>query len=216
MNRTVELVMAWSQFEEKFKEGTIEEFCRHYLTNQREKKETGQNFRGAIPPQPDAYMSKLLSRIVRMLAIYSEIALREIPEVSRLEDFYFLNSIDYLKEPRKTDIISHNFMELSSGIDILNRLLRLKLIEERPDPADKRARLVTTTAKGKKLLTKCYENLARSSEVMFWDLEQEDKKLCIQLLKGVEIRHSKLVHEMKGLSIDQVHEKITGVKVKKH
>lgn len=213
MNKTAELVLAWLHFEEKFKEGTIEEFCRHYLTKQREKKESEQNFKGAIPPQVDAYLSKLLSRIVQMLEVYSEIALREVPGVGRLQDFNFLNSIDHLGESRKTDIINYNFAELSSGIDIINRLLRNKAIEERADPRDKRVRLVRITASGKKLLGRCYENLARSSEIMFWDLEQEDKKLCIQLLKATEIKHSKLIFGMKRLSLNEIHERITRVKI---
>ena len=50
--------------EEKFKEGTIEKFC-HYLTKQREKKASEQNFKGAILLQVDVYLSKLLSRIVQ-------------------------------------------------------------------------------------------------------------------------------------------------------
>lgn len=215
MNKTVELVMEWGRFEEKFKEGTIEEFCRHYLTTQREKKEIGQNFKGVIPPQVDAYMSKLLGRIVQMLFIYSEIAIRDVDDLNSMEDFYFLNAVEHLKESRKTEIINYNFTELSSGVDIINRLLEKKLIEERIDPSDKRARLVKATTKGKKVLNKCYEKLIRSSEVMFWGLSQEDKKLCIQLLKEVEIKHSTLLPEMKKLSIDEIHEKITGVKIHK-
>lgn len=212
MNKTVELVNEWAKFEQKFKEATIDEFCRHYLTSQREKNKIGQNFRGVIPPQVDSYLSKLVSHVSRIMELYNGISLREISEIKQLEDFYFLNSITHLGESRKTDIISYNFMELSSGIDILNRLKQNKLIEERSDPVDKRAKLVKVTAKGQKLLLKCYENLNKASDVVFWNMSQEDKKLCIQLLKGVEIKHSKLVMEIRNKNIDEIHEMVTGVK----
>jgi DNA-binding MarR family transcriptional regulator len=149
------------------------------------------------------------------MELYSEIPLRAIPEIKRLEDFYFLNSITHLGESRKTDIITYNFMELTSGIDVLNRLYKNKLIDERTDPLDKRAKLVKATAKGEKLLTKCYEGLMKVSDIMFWDMGQEDKKLCIQLLRNVEIKHSKLVIAVKDKTIDAIHEMVTGVKNKK-
>lgn len=215
MNKTVELVNEWARFEQKYKEATIEEFCRHYLISQREKKEIGQNFRGVIPPQVDAYLAKLIGRLYQILETYSLIPLKAIPEIGRMEDFYFLNSVVHLGESRKTEIIAYNFAELSSGIDILNRLQKNKLIEERTDPADKRAKLVKATAKGQKILWKCYEGLIKVSDVVFWDMTQDDKKLCVQLLRGVEIRHAKLVIEIKNKTIDEIHELVTGVKVKK-
>jgi DNA-binding MarR family transcriptional regulator len=215
MNQTVALVNEWASFEQKYKEATIEEFCRYYLISEREKKGMGQNFRGVIPPQIDTYLSKLIGRIFQIMEIYSGTALKEIPEIKQLADFYFLNSIHHLGESRKTDIIAYNFAELSTGIDLLNRLHKNKLIEERHDTSDKRVRLIKATAKGEKLLLKCYEALSKVSDIVFWDMGQEDKKLCIQLLKNVEIKHSKLVHDMKGLLVDEIHEKVTGVKIKR-
>ena len=89
------------------------------------------------------------------------------------------------------------------------------MTEERIDPTDKRAKLVKATAKGEKLLVKCYEGLMKVSDIMFWDMGQEDKKLCIQLLRHVEIKHSKLVIAVKDKSIDEIHEMVTGVRNRK-
>lgn len=214
MNKTVELVNEWARFEQRYPEGTIEEFCRRYLITQREKKEIGTNFRGVIPPQVDAYLSKLMGRICQILLLYGEVAMKGVLEIGRMEDFYFLNSVTHLGESRKTDIINYNFLELSSGIDVLNRLQKNKLIEERTDPADKRARLIKATTKGEKVLSKCYEVLIKVSDIVFWDMSQEDKKLCIQLLKGVEIKHAKIVMELRSKSLDEIHTLITGVRSK--
>ena len=214
MNKTVELVNEWARFEQRYPEGTLEEFCRRYLIAQREKKEIGINFRGVIPPQIDAYLSKLIGRVCQIIVLYGETALKGVPGIKHMEDFYFLNSVRHLGESRKTDIISYNFSELSSGIDVLNRLQENKLIEERTDPSDKRARLLKATAKGEKVLAKCYEVLMKVSDIVFWDMGQEDKKLCIQLLKGVEIKHAKMVMELRNKELDEIHTMITGVRSK--
>ena len=215
MNKTVELVNEWSRFEEKFKAGTLEEFCRHYLISQREKKEIGQNFKGVIPPQVDSYLAKLMGTISHFMGVYVDAAVKEIPEIKRAEDFYIINTIANLGEARKTDIINSHFLELSSGIDLMNRLVKAKLIQERIDPADKRSRLMSATDKGERVLLKCYEKFSRMAEIIFWGMSIDDKKLCIQLLRGVEIKHSKLVHGMRGKSLNEIHALVTGVKMQK-
>jgi len=214
MNKTVELVNEWAKFEQRYPEGTIEEFCRRYLIAQREKKEIGTNFRGVIPPQVNAYLSKLIGRVSQIMLLYGEVALKSVPEIKNMEEFYFLNAVRHLGESRKTEIIAYNFTELSTGIDVLNRLQKNKLIEERTDPVDKRARLMTATTRGDKVLNKCYEALLRAGDIVFWDMGQEDKKLCIQLLKSVEIKHAKLVMELKNKTLDEIHTLITGVRSK--
>lgn len=215
MNKTVELVNEWARFEEKFKEGTLEEFCRHYLISQREKKEMGQNFKGVIPPQVDSYLAKLIGIISSFMGVYADAAVKEIPEIKRAEDFYILNTVFNLGEARKTDIIHSHFLELSSGIDLMNRLVKAKLIHERTDPEDKRSRLMRATDKGERVLMKCYEKFSRMAEIIFWGMSVDDKKLCIQLLRGVEIKHSKVIHGLRGKSLNEIHALVTGVKIQK-
>jgi DNA-binding MarR family transcriptional regulator len=215
MNKTVELVNEWARFEEKFKEGTIEEFCRHYLISQREKKEIGQNFKGVIPPQVDSYLAKLLGIISSYMKVYIDSAIEEIPEIKRADDFYVLNTLGNLGESRKTDVIATHFLELSSGIDLMNRLVKVKLIQERTDPEDKRSRLMSVTDKGQRVLMKCYEKFSRMAEITFWGMSIDDKKLCIQLLRGVEIKHGTIVHGMRGKSLNEIHALVTGVKMQR-
>lgn len=54
--------------------------------------------------------------------------------------------------------------------------------------------------------------MIKVSDIVFWEVGHDEKKLCIQLLKGVKIKHSKLVREMKTKSIAEIHELITGVR----
>jgi DNA-binding MarR family transcriptional regulator len=213
-NKTVELVLEWAKFEHKYPTGTLDEFCRYYLISQREKRSSGQNFKGVVPPHEGAYLSKLIGRIFQILEIYITVALKEVPEVKGLHDFYFLNSIQHFGESSKTSIIDYNFAELSTGIDIINRLLKLKLIQERVDDKDRRSRLVRTTPKGEKVLFRCYEHLIKASDIVFWEMSSEDRKLCIQLLKGVEIKHSSIAQYQKAKSIHEIHENITGVRTR--
>lgn len=206
MNKAAELINEWAEFDEQYPDADIESFCRHYLIKKREEREvnkTGEIAEGILPPQIDTLLLKLLARISAAGEVYCRKALSDIPVIT-LEGFQYLGSIFHKGESRKTDIINYNLSELSTGIDTLNRLKNEKLITERTDPSDKRAKLVKHTAKGEEMLFECYRRLHSIGSLLFDELAESDKKLCIQLLKNVEIKHSKLALEVKQSTLDEV------------
>ena len=209
MNKTVELVNEWASYEESHPEASIEEFCRYYLTAQRSKRELGPNFRGTgIPPKPGSYLMKLVGHITKLYERYAKMAFSEIPEIKQPEDFYILNYISYNGESRKTDIVNHFLMGISTGIDVLNRLIINELIEERGDPDDKRARLVKITEKGRAVLQPCYAQAQKVSDIVLSEVSDDDIQLVIQLLRGVEAKHSSLIFELRDKPIDEVYERV--------
>src|SRR5258708_7052598 len=215
MDDTVRLVNAWAEYKNGHPASTIEEFCRHYLIAHREAEDIGQNFGGVVPPQVNVYLVKLLGRILQCCSIYVDAAFEHTPGIKQMEDFYFLNSIRNLGEMRKRDAIRYTLVKLSSVLDIIKRLVDNGFIEERPDPTDRRARLVKATPLGEQALFGCYEQLVRVNDLLWSDMAVEDKKLCIQLLRGVEIKHSKLAVELKGKTFDEMVTTILGVREKR-
>lgn len=213
MNKTVFLVNEWAEFEQNHPDAGIEEFCRYYLTLQRSKKEMGQNFAGgAVPPVPKSFLMKLIGFIGRVSMAYYDRSFESIPEIKQKDDFFFLNIIKNSGDSRKTDVINQHMLGLSTGIDTLNRLLAQELITEHPDPTDKRAKLLRITPKGIEVLYKCYHAAQKVNEIILHDMSDDDVQLCIQLLRGVEAKHSALVMEMRDKSMEEVYEKVVGVK----
>lgn len=208
MNKTVQLVNEWANFESAHPDASIEEFCRYYLTAERSSRASTPNFGGAIPPSPGSYLMKLMGHIVRIFQTYMENALREIPEIKQAEDFYFLNHIKHLDEPKKTDVINAQLLGLSTGIDILNRLLANGLTEERNDPSDKRAKRIKLTEKGQAVLYQCYQQARKVSEIVLIGVSEEDIKLCIQLLRGIEVKHYSLVFELRDKPLEEIYERV--------
>lgn len=206
MNKAAVLINEWAVFDEKYPGANIEDFCRHYLITKREEREENKNeeiAEGILPPQIDTMFLKLLSRISAAGGVYCRKALSDIPAIT-LDGFQYLGSIYHKGESRKTDIINYNLSELSTGIDTLNKLLDEGFITERKDPSDKRAKLVKHTKKGEEMLFECYRRLHSIGSLLFDELTEEDKKLCIQLLKNVEIKHSKLALRVKKSELDEV------------
>ena len=211
MNKTVQLVNEWASFQNDHPEASIEDFCRYYVTVKHSNQDIGPNFLGTgAPPNPGSYLMKLLGYIVRIFQTYINNAFTDLPLIKQADDFYFLNHISHLGEARKTDIINAQLMGLSTGIDVLNRLLANDLIEERSDPADKRAKLIKLTENGRQVLYECYWQAGKVSDIVLHDLSEQDILLAIQLLRGIEVKHSTLVFELRDKPLDAIYEQIVG------
>jgi DNA-binding MarR family transcriptional regulator len=203
MNKAVKLINEWANFDEQYPEASIEEFCRHYLIKKREEASQQEKSDGPQPPQQENVLLKLIGRISGIGQLYAGELLRDLPDIQP-KDFYYLVTIWHAGDSRKTDIINRQLSELSTGMDILNHLKSISLIEERVDPSDRRAKLISITEKGKKVLYQCFRRMSKVGAILFDEVAEEDRKLCIQLLQNIEIKHTKLALEVKNKGIKEV------------
>ena len=114
-------------------------------------------------PQPRQFLT-LLSRAARFLDFYLKKAFEELEITSRLE-FQFLISIQEMKNPRKTDVIYFNLVELSTGVETLKRLQKSGLIRDFADESDKRIKRLALTPEGSKVLTAALEKFKRLDDL---------------------------------------------------
>ena|ERR1700722_18446620 len=201
MNKTVELVNAWSAFEEQFPGGSIDEFCRHYLASRQLKEEgPGPGKAGVFAMPTESRLMRLVGRIARLHAGYAMAALEGTP-LNSIEEFGLLSTIRQLNEPKKTEAISSCMYEGSTGTDMLARLRKKGLFLEYNDKTDKRSKRLKLTKKGEAVLDECHGRVKKLAKTMMGDLREEDQKICIQLLKGVEDKFSGLWQENKWKSL---------------
>lgn len=67
-------------------------------------------------------------------------------------DYQYLYILKEHGEMSKSELITANFMEMSSGIEVVKRLLKKGWINESPHPRDQRAKLIGLTAEGSAVL----------------------------------------------------------------
>jgi DNA-binding MarR family transcriptional regulator len=185
MNKTVDLVNHWGVFEKGHPDAGILDFCRYMLIKEREDKEDKEFLGGAIPPDLHSKFAKLIGRITKIHIALSLPVLKE-HGISSFEDFAFLNSVYKLEQPRKTDVINTNFIELSSGLLIIDRLKKNGWISEKNDEVDKRSKRLSILPKGKKVLEQVYERMAGLNRQCFGNIPDDDIALCIQLIAPME------------------------------
>jgi DNA-binding MarR family transcriptional regulator len=207
MNKTVELVTKWAEFEETHPDGSLDDFCRHYLGSKKENKNSERLFRGDVPPRSDIVLAKLIDRIARIHMIYIYMAMKEL-KIDHFEEFSLLSAIANLDNPRKTEVIYHTINELATGLNLLGAMKKRGYITEHDDPEDKRSKRLKLTPKGDKILKTCYERFSKIPEIIFTEMERDDIELCIQLLKGVEMKFSKLYLQHRNKPFDEVYKSI--------
>jgi|SRR6218665_1203 len=207
MNKTVELVNLWGRFEEQYPGGSIDDFCRRHLAGQQMVKEKGPLVGGVVPNINEGLLLKIIGRISKLNMLYANMALKGT-ELNQIEEFGMLITIKQEKNPRKTEVIQANLFELSSGTDMLNRMKTRGLIREVDDKEDKRSKRIELTPKGEKVTRQCMELIMKNAKMIMHDLGEDDKELCIQLLKNVEIKFSALWQTHKGKDFKDVYGEI--------
>lgn len=203
MNKTVELVKLWGAFEEKHPDATLEDFFRHSLAKPA-KAEQRPEPEGKLIPNLDGKLIILLRRIGKFHIAYSNMGLAST-ELSQMEEFGILVTIYNEGNPIKSEAIFNNIMELSSGSNMLIRMKKKGLVTEYADPGDKRVKRLKVTPKGEQTLMTAKEIVLKVAEMMVRDLSDEDKRLCIQLLKPVDRRFSGMYQKQKNKSFDEIY-----------
>jgi len=143
-------------------------------------------------------LSRTLGRVATIQRTWLKLALKEQLDLET-EWYYFLHTINTRVLVRKTDIISINLLfEPTTGIDILNRMIRAGLLLENVDPADKRARLLSLTPKGKTVLQNAQQLAEQTAELVYRDIPPALQKEIESHLLAVEERLGKELTQTRG------------------
>ena len=128
--------------------------------------------------------------------------------IKQVEEFGILLTVQQEQNPKKSEVIYANLFELSSGTDMLNRLIKRGLIKEYDDKEDKRSKRIELTPAGVKAIELCTARMRKVASMMTIDLNEDDKQLCIQLLKNIEVKYSALWQQHKDKPFDEVYDNI--------
>ncbi|MEO6869674.1 MAG: MarR family winged helix-turn-helix transcriptional regulator [Ginsengibacter sp.] len=211
MNKTIVLVNHWGQFESNHPNGSIEDFCRYYLGKQQRTKLKGVAVGGVIPSFTDGLLLKIIGRIQKLNMNYANLALKETG-LNQIEEYGILQTVKHGKNPKKTEVIYANLLELSSGTDMLSRLKSRGLIKEYNDMADKRSKRIELTSKGEKAIELSKLKIFKNGKMLLDGLSEDDKELCIQVLTNIEIKFSALWQKHKGKVFEEIFEEVVGEK----
>jgi len=141
-----------------------------------------------IAYQLDNNIGRLFVFMSRYAKSYIKKALEGTP-LQTAEDFTALAILlthDYLS---KSELISHNLQEKTSGTEVIRRLIAAELVIQWDDVKDKRSKHIAITDEGKELLYKVFVDMNNVSKMITGKLTIAEKFTLQYLLQKLENFH---------------------------
>lgn len=165
-------------------------------------------------PEGEAYrgyeLEISISTLVICLNRYSRLLVKkgfvDFPQLVS-EDFTYLYTLMEVESMTKIQLIEKNVHEKPTGLEVIKRLLKHGLVDERNDEHDKRSKRVFLTEKGRALFFATVDHMNKVALIVTGDLTLTEKKQLFTLLKKLEQFHHPIYLSKKEISIDELVEK---------
>ncbi|WP_265130115.1 MarR family winged helix-turn-helix transcriptional regulator [Chryseobacterium oranimense] len=136
----------------------------------------------------DIIINTLLIRMSRYAKSYSRSSISNSIFTSQ-DDIIYLISLKMIGAMTKMELIRRNIQEKSSGIVIINRLIRNGWAEQTVTEKDKRTKHIQITEKGLSVLEEHMDEIGKVSKAMVGNLDYSEQKLLIAILSKLDEFH---------------------------
>lgn len=133
-------------------------------------------------------LAAYIGRLSRYSNTYIKTALEKLPFSTDME-FAFTAILDGAGQVGKTDLIRMMAYDKSSGMGVIKRLLKKGIIEEFPNPEDKRGKLLRLTKKGRHAVELGYQRAPEAAKLVSHNLSLKEKQKLLRLLKKLDDFH---------------------------
>ena len=133
-----------------------------------------------------------IGRLFVFMSRYAKSYIKKALEGTALqtgEDFTALAILNTHPQLSKTELISHNLQEKTSGTEVIRRLIAAGLVKQWDDDKDKRSKHIAITDKGKELLYQVFVDMNHVGKMITGKLTNAEKLTLQHLLQKLEDFH---------------------------
>jgi MarR family transcriptional regulator, lower aerobic nicotinate degradation pathway regulator len=175
--KNTELIRLLQKFNEFDEAGTEKDFAQ-WLYQQHFPSITVQDKSDGSTERMLAY---LLQRVGRLGRFFGKKPLQK-HGLSNIDEFILITTIYNNPEIPKKALYEECVIELSTGTQIIKRLVAQGFVKEIANANDKRVTLLTLTARGVTLRNKCFDEMLEEVLFKFAPLNKKEKKNLLLLL----------------------------------
>lgn len=187
----IPLIEQWELFIKTSKSSDLREFAE-WLLSQKKIEKTGAVKKPDLADKNEEYLAaNYVSRLNKYVKAYVKPLLHD-NRLANADEFSILSLISQMDRPTKREVSKANVMELSTGIDMIRRLLKAKYIKEETHENDARAKRLTLTEDGREVLMAIYKRLAVLEQKVLGDLPKDDKMELLRLLDYLNKYHERI------------------------
>lgn len=137
---------------------------------------------------PESVISTLFVHLNRYAKTYSKSAIAD-SDFHTQDEFSYLINLKAFGSMTKMELIKKNIQDKSSGILIINRLIKQGWIEQTNSETDKRSKVLTITESGKSTLENQMEKIRNASNIVTGNLNHSEKMELIRILDKLDKFH---------------------------
>lgn len=141
----------------------------------------------------ESVISTMLVHLNRYAKSYSKAAIQH-SDFSTQEDFIYLINLQTFGPMSKMSLIKHNVHDKTSGMQVINRLVKNKWITQADSDQDKRSKVISITELGIETLNKQMDNIRLATKIVAGDLTHPEKMELIRLLTKLDNFHQEIFH----------------------
>lgn len=117
------------------------------------------------------------------------------------EDFSFLITLMTHESLTKIELTKLLVMEKTSGNEIINRLVKLKFIEQTPDEEDRRSVRIRISDYGRSQVLKVLPEMQKVSSIVTGNLDNNEIRTLTYLLRKLDLYHNEIYHNRKDYEL---------------
>lgn len=124
--------------------------------------------------------------------------------LSSMDEYFFLVSILKRGTPAKNEVYKDTISELTTGTQMMKRLIEIGMVKEVVDKNDKRIKRVELTAKGKRTRENIFEQSKKDLQLKAGNLSVAEKKQLKSSLSYLEKFHTEIYQQDGDISLDEI------------
>ncbi len=158
---------------------------------------------GEIVSSENTELGSLVSLMYRYVKIYAKRAMENSP-LNNVDDFTYLIILMSHGTMTKTELISHNVHEKTTGMEIIKRLIKLGFLEQTAAPTDGRSQIVNISAAGQQVLFPLLIEMKKVSTIANGNLTNDELKTLIGLLHKLETFHKDILNSERTVDLNTI------------
>jgi len=148
-------------------------------------------------------ISILVTLLFRYAKNYIKKALKD-SKINTADEFSFMITLLTYDSLSKQELINLQVMEKTSGIEIINRLIKKGFICQFNDETDRRSKRIKITGDGRKELLSILPQMNMVSKIIVGKLTQEEQQSLLNILNKLDDFHNDIFINQKHLELNNL------------
>ncbi len=199
--KVVELVNLFEVFHDETGSDDVKEFS--VWLNRRIHEPDKQKVNGNTNVEDNRFIVWNIHRLSKYFRWYAKSFLNA-NGLNSMDEYFFLVSIYNRGTPAKNEVYKDTISELTTGTQMMKRLIEIGMVKEIVDKKDKRIKRVELTAKGKRTRENVLEQSKKDLFLKAGNLSEEEKIQLKSSLTYLEKFHSEIYQNDGDKSIDEI------------